>query len=172
MSKNKFELIIKNFKTIKELKLCLNENKKNIIMLVGNNNSGKTNILDAIYKAKHSKIFFSSNDKVKYKYEGTSKFSPSLSLLIYFYEKKSIIPITIEINNKYHYSGIDLKYKENINSKINKKLKNLEKTNYKSSGAFVLGDNSTFAKDFKYNLFLQKIELSKLKKEEKKILKK
>lgn len=135
--KNKFEIIIKNYKTIKNVSLSLNKKAiKNIITLIGNNNAGKSNILDAIYKTKGLKPFKNS-DIPKYKFK-TISVTPSLEMNIVFFDDEfnESVPISIKIHKDIEY-GIDKEYIEKVKKSIEKLIEKLKKTNLSTTGAYI-----------------------------------
>lgn len=166
MSK-KLEISIKNFKSIRELNLSIHvKSKSRVLKIIGNNNAGKTNILEGINRLSSSQMF-SQSDKTKYfdgSYEESNLPEIHFKMLFHDWQTNEEIPIESTLKNNFgvSYSSFEPSWLEQKRKNIQTMIEKIqENPMFKTSGAFLTSNNETFKNNNWYNSFLSMIELTK-----------
>ncbi len=162
----KLNIKIKNYRSLIDVNLSINVNSPRLIAIVGENNVGKTSLLNVIKKVSINSRFI-KDDKTSYKEGGISLSQPSIDVSCLFQDNENdfeyLVKTGINESNISERISFPEEFKTKLELKMKSKLEELENTNYKSTGAYIMDSNTpwwTFAHKPRYDKFLETIKKS------------
>ncbi|MBD5423336.1 MAG: hypothetical protein HDR43_02475 [Mycoplasma sp.] len=130
--------------------------------MIGNNNSGKSNIINVISKISHDRVSWNDFEYVKYLNGIREDEELSIELEMMYYDEKKNVPLKLIVNKVTIYNGIYKEYIDKLKKQIEVNLSRLKNTKYESSKAYISDDLKTFDREERYDKFIKRIKDSTL----------